>query len=374
VTVEHPAPGLHRTRIGVADGTDPLNRFEVLRVRREFALRDEPVMLISPFGFSAAFWELTALGDYDDTFAARLARGGYDVWLVDSRTANLAPGSCESGAVDCSAMASWGIDTAIEDAMFVQRLVRTFHPGKKPVIGGVSGGSSTAIAAVDRHPSSFSGLFMWEGTLYSEDPAIRARNAAFCEQDDALLAAGVHYDPAVQTFRFLFDLARNAPSDPTPIPAFPPGTTNLQALLFALTLPDPNNPLNFTDDFIRYVGDPIAATLTYSDLDRVMEFGPLIGSYAPVRFTRDSHCAMGGLEMRWVDRLDKFKGKVLVFAEGRGFGQMMLDTAQLMDKARVTVDYQADWGESDRYFHRDWVDVAIDPLLSWLDGVRFRGH
>src|SRR5690606_26460721 len=118
-----------------------------------------------------------------------------------------------------------------------------------------------------------------------------------------------------------------APNDPTPIPAFPPGTSNLSALLFPLTQPDATNPLNFTADFIRFVGDPAAQTLTYSKLSRVLEMGPLVGNYAPLAFIRDSHCAMGGLDTSFIDRLHKFRGRALIFAEGKGFNQMMLDTA-----------------------------------------------
>jgi hypothetical protein len=96
-------------------------------------------------------------------------------------------------------MADWGLDTAVDDAMFVRDLVRRAHPAKRAVIGGFSGGSSKAIAAVDRDPRSFDGLLMWEGTLYTSDPAIRARNAAFCQQDDARLAAGVFFDASAST-------------------------------------------------------------------------------------------------------------------------------------------------------------------------------
>lgn len=372
IGVDHPSSSLVRTAIEIQDGSDPLNRFTAVRLRQKGLshLNDPPLILLSPFAFPAEFWELTT-GDYEESFAAQVALAGYDVWLVDSRLADADPGECESGAVDCSAMADWDQDTAIEDAMFVNTLVRVAHPFKKAVIGGLSGGSSTAIASVDRHPHAFAGLFAWEGSLYVADPAIRARNAAFCAADDALLASGQFFDPAVQGFKVLFQLAAAAPNDPSPIPVFPPGTTNLQALLFAFTLPNPSNPLNFTEDFVRLVGDPIAATLTYSDLDRVLVWGPLVGNYAPVAFIRDSHCAMAGLETRWTDDLDRFRGPVLMFTEGLGFNQFMHDTAELMTRADVTIDFHPEFGESDRYFAVDRDTVALEPLLEWLEGVDF---
>lgn len=370
--VATPASGLLRTTYKVSFGPSALEKLNVIRVKRTTlqSLADPPVILVSPFGFPAAFWEISTTG-YADSFVARIAKAGYDVWLLDSRVGTVAPGSCESGSVDCSVMASWGIESSISDAMFVQRLARLHHPFKRPVLGGLSGGSSTALATINRYPHHFAGLFLYEGTLYTADPAIRARNAAFCADDNDLLANDVYYDPAVQGFKMLFQLAEAAPNAQSPIPLFPPGTTNLQALLFAFTMPDATNPLNFTDDFVRFIGDPFAATLTYSDLARVMKFGGLIQNYAPVRFTRDSHCAMGGLDNTWTNNLNAFRGDVLVYAEGQGFGQMMVDTADLLTRADVTLDYHAELGESDRYFHHSWVNLAVTPLLNWLDDVRF---
>lgn len=372
VSIDHPTPDLSRTVLSVQVGRDPLDRFDVIRVRLRHGMRwtDPALILLAPFAFPAEFWELTETSDYEDAFAAQVALAGYDVWLVDSRVAAAGPGECESGTVDCDAMADWDQATAIEDALFVRRLVQAAHPLRKPVIGGLSGGSSTALATVDRKPHAFSGLFLWEGTLFTADPALRSRHAAFCAQDEALLDAGMYFDPAVQGFKTLFQLAAAAPNDPSPIPVFPPGTTNLQALLFAFTLPDPSNPLNFTEDFIRLVGDPFAATLTYSSLERVLAWGPLVANYAPIAFLRDTHCSLGGLETRFTDDLHRFRGEVLVFAEGRGFGQMMLDTAALLTRADVTLDVHPEFGESDRYFHRDRDTVALEPLLDWLDTVR----
>jgi pimeloyl-ACP methyl ester carboxylesterase len=370
-----PDPDLRRTDFLVQQGHEALNRFHVVRVRQTGIdhLADSPVILLSPFGFPAQFWEVTKLHVYRDTFAARLALAGYDVWLVDDRLANVAPGGCESGAVDCSPMAAWGIDTAVDDALFVRDVVRAAHPLKRPVLGGFSGGSSTAIATVNREPRSFAGLLMWEGTIFTPDPAIRARNAAFCHDDEARLAAGVVADPSIQGFKTLFTLASAAPDAPSPIPVFPPGTTNLQALLFAFTVPNPTNPLSFTDTFVRLIGNPFTG-LVYSDVTRLLELGPLVGNYAPVRFIRDSHCAIGGIDGSFSDNLDAFRGDVLVYAEGHGFGQMMIDTANQMTRAKVTLDFHPEFGESDPYFHVDWVHVAVDPLVNWLGHVRFVGR
>jgi hypothetical protein len=49
----------------------------------------------------------------------------------------------------------------------------------------------------------------------------------------------------------------------------------------------------------------------------------------------------------------------------------MIDTADLMTRARVTLNDHPEFGESDFYFHRDWPSVAVRPLLRWLRSVRF---
>jgi hypothetical protein len=233
----------------------------------------------------------------------------------------------------------------------------------------LSGGSSTALATINRRPYSFGGVLLWEGTLYTDDPDVRARNAAFCADDEALLDSGVVFDPSVQLFKVLFQLAEADPNGVSPFPFFPPGTTNLQALLFALTVPDPSNPLNFTDTFVRFAGDPIAATLEYSDLPRVLRFGDFVGNYAPIAFIRDTHCSLGGVDTQFTDNLYQFRGDVLVYAAGRGFNGMMLDTATLLTHADVTIEYRADFGESDFYAHVDWEQVALEPLIDWLEAT-----
>jgi len=366
-----PSPALARTALTIQAGQSSFNRFDVVHLQREGGEHDPAVILLAPFGFPAEFWEAAAPGNgYEDSFGPSLALEGYDVWLVDSRLAAAAPGQCESGAVDCSPMQDWGVATAVEDAAFVAKLAKgSGSCGRRPVIGGLSGGSSTALAAVNRYPEKFDGLFLWEGTLFTPDPAIRARNAAFCAADQATFAQGTYFDGSVAVFQLLFHLATVAPNDPSPIPIFPPGTTNLQAILFALTLPNPSNPLNFTETFVRLVGDPFAATLTYSDIDRVLAWGGLVGTYAPIAFIRDSHCAMAGVDSSFTNRLHKFKGSALVFAEGLGFGQMMVDTAALLTQADVTIDVNPTFGESDRYSHVDWQGEALEPLVAWLDGL-----
>lgn len=363
----NPSDDIVRQRFTVQDGRRAFDSFDVIRLMPEGCHEDAvPLILLAPFGFPAEFWEQSDDGSYEDAFAPQIALEGYDVWLVDSRLAAANPGECESGAVDCSSMEDWGVATAVSDALYVERLAHWANPGQKPVIGGFSGGSSAALAAINERPHRFSGLFLWEGTLISDDPDIRARNAAFCENDRDALSQGIFYDGSVQIFKTLFFLAQTSPNDPTPIPVFPPGTTNLQALLFALSLPDPNNPLNFTETFVRFVGDPFSATLAFSDIDRVVGLGSLVGNYAPIAFIRDSHCAMGGLDDSFTDKLHRFKGSALVFAEGLGFNTMMLDTAAHLTRADVTVDYQPTFGESDRFFNVDWKTVALDPLLDWL--------
>lgn len=370
VGTARPTDDLRRTTLTVQVGEDPLDTFRVTRLRQAGPqhLADPPVMLIPAISFPAEYWELTT-GDYADSFAPALAREGYDVWMIDNRSPDVAPGSCESGAVDCSTMAGWDQDTAVEDVLFARTLVGLAHPLRRPVLLGAGAGGSTATATINAHPYLFEALVLWEGAMYSADPDIQARNAAFCATDEAALAAGQYFDPSLQTLKALVDLSASAPDAPSPIPLFPPGTTNLQALLFVFTQPDPSNPLNFTDSFIRLSGNPFTGTLDYADIERLYGLGPLVSGYASIAFSRDTHCAIGQGVSRFTDNLGAFEGDVLLIAAERGFGPLMLDTGDLFTSANVTIDYREGFGESDHYLNTDWRGVALAPLVDWLSSV-----
>lgn len=369
VEVTHPHPSLERVKYEVSAGESPLDTFSIIHVTRRGSPPGHPVVLLSPYALPGEFYEVSETGSYARSAAGDLARRGYDLWLVDHRQTGLAPGTCESGAVDCSSMASWDFDVLSSDALFALSLVR-MHTTEKPVIGGFSAGANAAIATVNRAPDAFSGLFAYEGTFYTEDAAIRAHNDAVCTSTEAALASGAVYDPSVAVLGMVLRAAAADPSGLFAPPIFPPGTTNQQALLLVYGAPPPPGALAPTADFVRLRADFSTESLVYSDQDRLELLGTLFDNYGSVAAVRDLACGLAGRDTRHYENLGSFGGHVLEYVGGSGFGAAMFDTATLFENARsITVENRPELGEADFYFHTESRSAFVNPLVSWLDRV-----
>src|SRR6185295_1858202 len=137
------ADNLTKTVTTVQAGSNPLNRFLMTRVRKNIpdqALQGT-ILLLPPLGSGFQNYEVGDGGDYDNSFAGFFAKRNYDIWGYSQRTQGLTAGSCESNAIDCSAMADWGVQTIVDDVAFVRQQIGEAHPGEKPVVGGLSLGS-----------------------------------------------------------------------------------------------------------------------------------------------------------------------------------------------------------------------------------------
>jgi hypothetical protein len=366
-SVTTPHPSLERVSYEVQVGQSPLNRFTITHVHKKCGRSDGALILLSPFLLPGAFYEISEKGGYAKSAAGRLAESDIDVWLVDQRRTGLAPGACESGSADCSVMGTWDFDAYSSDALFALSLVKGTHPRKKPVIGGFSAGSNAALATVNRAPHEFSGLFLYEGTFFTEDPALIAHNDAICTNLEAALAAGTVFDPSAAVYGLVVRGATSAPNAPFPLPVFPPGTTNQQALLYVFAAPPPPGALSPTPTFVRMLADFSTQEFTYTNQARLGLIGNLFDNYGSVAAVRDLACGLAGRDDRHFDRVARFRGDVLVFVEGTGFGPALFDTAGLFDHASsVTIDHNPELGEADPYFHESWERVFLKPLRNWL--------
>jgi pimeloyl-ACP methyl ester carboxylesterase len=134
---------LSKTVTTVQVGSNPLNRFLMIRVRKnipDHALKGT-ILLLPPLGSGFQNYEVGDNGDYKNSFAGFFAHRNYDIWGYSQRVQGLAAGSCESNAVDCSPMADWGMQTIVDDVAFIRQQIEATHPGEKPVVGGLSLGS-----------------------------------------------------------------------------------------------------------------------------------------------------------------------------------------------------------------------------------------
>lgn len=367
--VSHPTPALERVVHQVQVGASPLNRFAITEVHRRGHSKGT-LILLSPFLLPGAFYEISEAGGYGQSAAGRLAESGIDVWLVDQRRTRLAVGACESGSADCSVMLDWDFDAYSTDALFALSLAKSRGSCKKPVIGGFSAGANVALATVNRAPREFAGIFLYEGTFFTEDASIIEHNDAACSALDAQLASGVPFDPSAAVPGLALRLAAADPNGSFPIPAFAPGTTNQQAMFYVFGSPPPPGALSPTPNFVRCITDFPNQKFVYTNEARLKLIGPMFDSYAALPALRDLACGLAGRDDSHYANIRAFRGDALIFVEGTGFGPAMFDTARLFDsRVDVSIESNPDLGEADAYFHRHWTRVFLNPLSRWLGRV-----
>jgi pimeloyl-ACP methyl ester carboxylesterase len=358
---------LQKTVTTVQAGANPIDRFLVSRVTKKG--QGQPhrgtLLLLPPLGSGFQNYETVAPGDdYSKSFAAFFARRGFDVWGYSQRVQGLTSGQCETGAVDCSAMESWGMDTLLNDVAFIRRQIAAEHPGEKPVVGGLSLGSIASVAAIDRDPEAYAGALLIEGSLYTSNPETRAINAGFCSMFDGLLAAGVYYDGQnTPGFKLLSHLAEVAPNDPSPVPVFA-GLSNHRAWVAAMSAP-PVGPTTPRPGYYFLKGSVAYDTLAYADEPLVHANIAGFVDYVATRTIRDVSCGLAG-DRTYSNNLASFNGPVFMIAGGRGFGPEMLETKGLLTNARVTVEYKEDYGHVDHVFSKKHLQEVEHPVLAWL--------
>ena len=143
---------------------------------------------------------------------------------------------------------------------------------------------------------------------------------------EGMLAAGILYDgQSGPGIKFLSQLAQVAPDQPSLAPGFPPGLTNHQAFVFALSEPIVS-PLSPRPGYFNVAGSTAENRFFFANESLV--HGSLAGfvNYATTRSLRDLNCGLAG-ETTFNNNLGSFNGPVLMFAAGHGFGSAMLDTA-----------------------------------------------
>jgi pimeloyl-ACP methyl ester carboxylesterase len=358
---------LSKTVTTVQFGNDPLNRFLISRVVKPVpnqAVRGV-ILLLPPLGSGFQNYEVGENGDYNNSFVAFFARRNFDVWGYSQRVQGLTAGTCESGAADCSAMAGWGLQTIVEDVAFIRQQIELAHPGRKPVVGGLSLGSIASLATINAHPGDYAGAMLIDGTIYDEDPVVRAINANFCAAMDNLLANGIFYDgQGGPGFKFLSFLASVDPNGLTPLPGFPPGFTNHRAFVAAMTAP-PLSPLTPRPGFYNLAGSVGEDRFFFANESLVHANIAQFVDYTAIRTLRDLTCGLAG-DQTFTGNLQNFAGPVIMFAAGHGFGTGMIDTAQLMTSAKVTLNFNEVYGHVDYVFSTNHLHEVEHPIFSWL--------
>ena len=358
---------LNRTFTTIQEGNNSLDRFSMAIVSKPLpphALKGA-VFLLPPLGSGFQNYEVGDNGDYDNSLAGFLARRNYLVVGYFPRQHGLVAGSCESGVIDCSPMGDWGLQTVVDDATYIRQQVGLEFPGLKFIIGGLSMGSIGAQATLSAHPNDYDGAILIEGTIYDEDPAVQAINANFCAGFDAMLAGGVFYEGTSGPFvKFVSQLAQIAPDAPALFPGFPPGLTNHQAFVLALSSP-PLSPLAPRPGYFNLAGSFVEDRFFFANEPLVHANLATFYDYTPIRALRDLNCGLAG-ETTFTNNLGAFDGPVIMFVAGHGFGSAMLDTAGLMTSADVTINSRDDYGHVDYMFSMNHLQELEHSIAKWL--------
>jgi pimeloyl-ACP methyl ester carboxylesterase len=361
------ADNVTKTVTTVQDGSNPLNRFLMTRVRKSVpnhALKGT-ILLLPPLGSGFQNYEVADGGNYDTSFAGFFARRNYDVWGYSQRVQGLTAGSCESNAIDCSVMAGWGMQTILNDVAFIRQQIEAAHPGQKPVVGGLSLGSIASIATINAHPGDYAGAILIEGTLYDENAGVRSINANFCAGFDNLLANGVFYDgQGLPGFKLISHLADIDPAGLSPIPGFPPGFTNHQAFVATMSAP-PLSPTTPRPGYNFLAGSVAEDRFFFANEPLVHANIEVFVDYVANRTIRDVSCGLAG-DRTFSNNLHNFTGPVIIFAGGHGFGTGMIDTANLMTSAAVTLNFREEYGHVDHVFSNNHSQEVEHPILRWL--------
>jgi pimeloyl-ACP methyl ester carboxylesterase len=363
--------GFVRTDWTVQVGANPLNRFGMHRLVKGSGERRSraALLLLPPLGNGFSFFEVDENGRYDHSLAAFFAARDFEVWGYSPRTSGLIAGVCESGALDCSAMAHWGIQAVVDDADFLRQFMAQGRDEEIPVVvGGYSLGGMTTIATMNAHPGDYAGAMVLEGALYAADPAVVALNAGFCSGLEAQLAAGqIFDDTTLPGIRGIVGLAKTNPNGPTPLPGFPPGTTNHQVMVFLLAVPQVG-PLWPTHDFIRCAGSVPEDRFFFSTDARVIAHSLLFNDYVDNVSIRDVSCSLAG-ERTFTGNLAAWKAPVYLLAGGRAFLAQQNDLATILGSTDVTRNFIVPFGHADHWFSADHREILEEDILRWLDRI-----
>lgn len=339
----------------VQEGSDPRDRFTMHRVRKLGEPTRAVFLALPPLAATFATYTFEETGDLSQSFAGLLAAEGIEVWGYSPREANLVAGQCETMAVDCSIIGEWGLESAVDDALFITDVIKVTRPWKKIVPGGLSYGSAMAVAMANRRPNAFGGLALWDVATWSDDEGVIATNEGFCDALDAQLAVEGFYDTSTQQQKGLAFLAQ---SDPM----------LHQLLVTGLDAPPPSPVTNAVPNFSLVRGDALANEFLYGSDERVI--GNILGTfmdYTSVRKARDLNCSLAG-EEEFVDELDEYHKPVLLLGSGRGFGPWMGAQVDLMgtSPSDVEVHLSEDYGHVDMYMSPDHADLVESVVIDWM--------
>ena len=370
--------GLQVTQTIVQYGENSLNQFTMHHVLDPTVPSEDiigPLVLLPGLANSFQMFEFHENGKYKKSFAGFFAKKGFAVWGFSPRETGIASGACAMG-LDCSVMADWGLQSVVDDVTFIRSQIELAYPGQKPAIIGQSYGAIAGLALVNAHPNDHAGLVAWEGTLHTADPTVQAFNQTLCIQFQALLAGGVFIDDQGPAgVKFLAFLAETDPNSPTPLPGFPPGTTNHQALVFALSTPTPN-PAPFPDPptgrpgFVTVAGDPFQDLFFFASEERLFANLAVFNDGVAIMSSVDLNCSLAG-DTTFSSNLGTYTAPTLIIKAALGAGPLMSELPTVLGSDHITIISESDFGHVDHLMSPDHKDILEQPIRHWLKDTVF---
>jgi len=359
---------LTRTELTIQAGPHPLDRFKAVHLEKPDASSRGAILFLPPLGTTFSFYEQRdPNGALGTSIAEFFALRGFDVWGVSPRFEGIPAGTCEAGLVDCSIMGTWNLASMVDDTTFVRALIGD----AKVVTGGASLGGILALAMANAHPDDYAGILVWEGMLFTPDPAVVALNQGYCAAEEAQLAAGAVYDGiGTNVFQMVTKLSHQTPGGLSPIPLFPPNLTNHQVLVLLVSVPSPSPVTMPVPNYILMNGSLAEDRLFFVSEDRLYEdVAGRFNDYSPVRLVRDISCSLAGVETGYVSNLGSFHGSVLAIGGGRGFGPYMAGQLAQIGSTDKTFLLTPQFGHIDHYMtpHHRW--YVERPVLEWAERV-----
>ncbi len=370
VSIDLPLGELKLTNTVVQEGPAAINRFQMHRLRRPNIPHRGTILLLPSLGNNFRGYLYSEDGNAAKSFAGFFAFLGYDVWGYSPRETGIGPGQC-GGALNCAPALQWSMQTVVKDAGYIRGRIRAIHGKKLPVIGGLSMGAISALAVVNETPGDYAGLLAWEGSHVTNDPAVKAHTLPFCNQLSGMVAAGVPVDDQSLPFvKLVAEMARTAPNAPfaIPVPGFPPGLTNRQALVFVLATPNPFAP-SPRPGFISAAGDVGSGQLLFSDIDRLTGSIALFNDVTANRVVRDLYCSLAGVETAYSSKLGNFKAPVMIIKAGAGFGSVMDELPAKLGSTAVTFQQIHNFGHIDHLGSPNHAFLLELPVSQWLRQV-----
>jgi alpha-beta hydrolase superfamily lysophospholipase len=361
--------GLQRAEWIVQSGRSELSRFTITAVRRPHgALRFTRGTVILMPGGNANF-ELYEIAEtrYAESFAGALAQAGYLVLGYSPPTKGLTIESgCVTGTQDCSVAAGWGMAATLRNLEVLRLFARTLAPYHKPVIGGLSLGAMTTIAALNEHPQAYAGGILWEGMLTSDDPQVLSAAATLCANAKQALAAGVLFKgDEMPLFKLLLSLAQAAPDEASPIE---PTLTNRQLYVVAATSEQPL-PAGLVPGYTLVMADASGFDFAFASDALVAQSIVSFNDLETQAMQRDYTCAIAGDET-FTANLGAVEVPLFVVRAGHGFGPYMDDTLRRFGARSIVTVSEPEQAHADIAVSANRAKLLDAPLLAWLAKLR----